>query len=151
VGEPASRLEPGTPAGDGARAEGAPHSFRARGEALCRRIYGSNYTALRANIRALHPDLDAWMVDEGYGRVLARGGVDVATRELAALTALVVLDVPRQLRAHLRGALNVGASAREIAATLDQAALVAEPHVADAARAAWREVALRIGYLDPGE
>ena len=112
--------------------------FRTRGESLCRRIYGSNYDALRKNIRALHPDLDTWMVEEGYGRVLSRPGVDAATRELAALTALVVLHVPRQLQSHLRGARNVGASDAEIELTLDQCAIVAGEAAVQAARAAWR-------------
>lgn len=115
-----------------------PHPYRARGEALCRRIYGPNYEALRANIRGLHPDLDAWMVDEGYGRVLGRDGVDVVTRELAALTALVVLDVPRQVRAHLHGALNVGAGPSEIDETLAQAAVVADEPALERAHALWR-------------
>src|SRR6188508_316608 len=44
--------------------------WRIRGEALCRVVYGANYERLRENVRALHPALDAWMVRDGYGRVL---------------------------------------------------------------------------------
>ena len=48
--------------------------WRERGEATCRRIYGANYDALRRNVRALHPALDAWIVTDGYGRTLSRPG-----------------------------------------------------------------------------
>lgn len=129
--------------------DGRHHPFRTRGEALCRRIYGTSYPALRRNIHSLHPDLDAWMVDEGYGRVLGRPGVDVATRELAAVTALVVLDVPRQLGAHLEGAMNLGASRAEIEATLEQAAIVAPRHAMAVAQRTWR--ALRDGNRRAGD
>ena len=55
----------------------------ARGEATCAAVYGPFYERLRLNIRALHPALDAWMIVEGYGKVLGRPGLDLARRELA--------------------------------------------------------------------
>jgi len=39
---------------------------------------------------------------------LSRSGLDVKTRELAVVAALTVDRRPRQLRAHLLGAMNVG-------------------------------------------
>lgn len=106
---------------------------RERGETLCATIYGSHYQRLRTNIEALHPDLDRWMVDEGYGRVLSRPGVHVIDRELAALSALVVLGVDRQVRSHLAGSRHVGAEDAEIAAVLAQCQLfTSEDNVARA-------------------
>jgi 4-carboxymuconolactone decarboxylase len=60
-----------------------------RGPVVCERVYAANYAKLRANVRSLHPDLDRWMVEGGYGRVIGRPGLDLATRELciAALLA----------------------------------------------------------------
>lgn len=79
-----------------------------RGEHLGRRIYGRAYQKLRRNIRRLHPDLDEWMVMEGYGKVLSRPGLDTGHRELCIVSLLAAADKLPQLHSHLRGALNVG-------------------------------------------
>jgi 4-carboxymuconolactone decarboxylase len=90
-----------------------------RGEAVCRTVYASNYEKLRANVTALHPDFDEWMVTGGYGRVIGRTGLDLATRELCIVALLAVWDAPRQLHSHLRGALHAGATESEVSATLE--------------------------------
>ena len=59
--------------------EAAPAHWRARGEALCRRVYGAAYGRLVPAVRALHPDLAAWMIEQGYGRVLSRPGLGRAS------------------------------------------------------------------------
>ncbi|MFH1765584.1 MAG: asparaginase [Gemmatimonadota bacterium] len=92
-----------------------------RGEELCRTIYGGQYEGLRRNVRALHPDMERWMVVEGYGKVLGRPGLDLATRELCIAALLAVLRTPRQLHSHLRGALNAGAHPQEIEEVLTMA------------------------------
>ena len=86
----------------------------ARGEEVCEAVYGANYQKLRANVRTLHPDVDGWMVTGGYGRVIGRPGLDLATRELCIAALLAVWNVPRQLHSHLRGALNAGASVARV-------------------------------------
>ena len=88
------------------------------GEETCRIVYRENYQKLRANVRALHPALDAWMVTEGYGRTLSRPGLDLLRRELCTVVQMAVVDAPRQLHSHLRGALNSGASTGQIEAML---------------------------------
>ena len=93
--------------------------WRARGEETCAIVYGDHYEKLRRNIRALHPALDAWMIVDGYGKVLSRPGVDLRTRELCVVAACAVSGQQRQLHSHLHGALNAGASAGELAAVLD--------------------------------
>lgn len=89
-----------------------------RGEAACARVYGDNYQKLRANIQALHPALDAWMITEGYGRTMARPGLDLPRRELCIVAQVAMLETPRQLHSHLRGALNAGAELEQIDAVL---------------------------------
>ena len=84
-------------------------TWRVRGEALCRVIYGSNYERLRENVRALHPALDAWMVRDGYGMVLSRPGLDLVRRELCVIAQTAVLEAGPQLLSHLKGAINAGA------------------------------------------
>lgn len=89
------------PVGDAGRA-------REGGEETCRRVYGPMYERLRVNIRDLHPLLDDWMIDEGYGKVLSRPGLDLARRELCIVAACAATAQDRQLQSHLHGARNVG-------------------------------------------
>lgn len=89
-----------------------------RGEETCAIVYGDNYRKLRDSVRALHPALDTWMITEGYGRTLARPGLDLLRRELCTVAQTAVLEVPRQLHSHLRGALNAGASFAQIEGVL---------------------------------
>jgi 4-carboxymuconolactone decarboxylase len=89
-----------------------------RGAAACAIVYGRMYTQLRANVRRLHPALDAWMIVEGYGKVLSRPGLDLKRRELCIVAVCAVLDQERQLHSHLHGALNAGASDAEVGAAL---------------------------------
>lgn len=88
------------------------------GESTCRTVYGEMYERLRVNIRQLHPALDAWMIVEGYGKVLSRPGLDLKRRELCVVAACAVLEQERQLHSHLHGALNAGATPAEVDDTL---------------------------------
>lgn len=117
-----------------------PDGWPARGEAVCRTVYGSAYDKLRGNVSALHPDLDRWMVVGGYGRVIGRPGLDLATRELCTAALLVVWNAPRQLHSHLRGALNAGAPAAEVEAAVEIGCRHLDPPAAASARAVWRRV-----------
>jgi 4-carboxymuconolactone decarboxylase len=89
-----------------------------RGEEQCATVYGENYRKLRQSVRDLHPALDSWMITEGYGRTLARPGLDLRRRELCIVAQTAVLETPRQLHSHLRGALNAGATFGQIEGTL---------------------------------
>lgn len=85
-----------------------------RGEATCREVYGLHYEQLRHNVRALHPALEQWMMVDGYGKTLGRPGLDLWRRELCSVALLVGQSAPRQLVAHLRGALNSGATSEQL-------------------------------------
>jgi len=95
---------------------------------------------LRENIRDLHPDMERWMVKEGYGKVLGRPGLSLADRELCISALLAVLDVPTQLYSHLRGALNVGAQTGEVEHALRIAADVSTDEACGHAQDTWRAV-----------
>ena len=94
------------------------NEWRARGEETCAVVYGPFYDRLRVNIRGLHPALDAWMIVEGYGKVLSRPALDLARRELCIVAACAASRQDRQLHSHLHGALHAGASAAAITDTL---------------------------------
>lgn len=130
------------PAGP-ARDPMGPEGWETRGEEVCRRVYGDRYDALRENIGALHPDLDRWMVLEGYGKVLGRPGLTLPVRELCIVGLLAVLDAPVQLHSHLRGALRVGAGADEVEAALEAVDDLMAPEVRARARGQWERVRIR--------
>lgn len=115
-----------------------PGLWRARGERLCRRVYGANYEALQRRLERLHPALAEWTLLEGYGKVLGRPGPDPARRELAAIGALIAMGAERQLASHLKGAVNLGV----------------EPHILEAAvwpsARAWQREALVGKLLEAG-
>jgi 4-carboxymuconolactone decarboxylase len=56
------------------------------------------------------PDLLAHLKETAYGYIYNRPGLDLLTRELLAVALLNVSRQERQLRYHVSGALNVGAS-----------------------------------------
>jgi alkylhydroperoxidase/carboxymuconolactone decarboxylase family protein YurZ len=85
-----------------------------RGARVCRDVYGRTYHKLLVNLRALHPALEALVVVDAYGKLIGRDGLDLKRRELCTLAEIAVLDTPRQLHAHLRGALNTGSTTEEI-------------------------------------
>jgi 4-carboxymuconolactone decarboxylase len=92
--------------------------WASRGEMACQTVYGPVYETLRANVRALHPALDAWMVVEGYGKVLSRPQLSLVRRELCIVAACAAAEQEPQLHSHVRGALNCGATHDDLAHTL---------------------------------
>lgn len=124
--------------------EGTWSEWLQRGERVLAAVYGGEDQRLRVNVRALHPDLELWMVAEGYGKVLGREGLDLPWRELAIVALLAVMEVPRQLYSHLRGALQVGASEAAIEETLALAMeLVTERERKEAVQRVWEQVRQR--------
>ena len=111
----------------GADAAANAERWRAEGEATCAQVYDGMYEKLRVNIAALHPALDAWMVVEGYGKVLSRPGLDLLRRELCIVAVCAVARQDRQLQSHLHGSLNVGATRAQVAAALDAVADMLTP------------------------
>jgi len=124
-------------------AEASDESWAERGERVCEAVYAGQYGALRANVRRLHPDLERWMLEDGYGRVIGRPGLPLLERELCIVALLAVVDAPRQLYAHLRGALNVGAMEEEVSAALEVAAAAGGAQAAESAAAIWAAVRSR--------
>lgn len=114
--------------------------WRERGEATCARVYGPFYERLRYNIRSLHPALDAWMIVEGYGKVLSRPGLDLIRRELCIVAACAAAQQDRQLHSHLHGALHSGATDADVTGTLDAIDDMLDPADARRYRKLWGHV-----------
>lgn len=133
------------PVGDEGTHTDLAMAWAARGEATCAIVYGGFYERLRRNIRDLHPALDAWMIVEGYGKVLSRPALDLARRELCIVAACAAARQDRQLHSHLHGALHAGASATAVGTTLD--AIEALLAAADVAR--YRQLWLKVRSTHP--
>lgn len=107
------------PASDEAEDLGLAEEWRERGEQACAAVYDGMYEKLRLNVRDLHPALDAWMVVDGYGKVLSRPDLDLPRRELCIVAACAAMGQDRQLHSHLRGALNVGVTPTALREAID--------------------------------
>ena len=118
-------------------------AWRHRGERVCERVYAGQYERLRENVARLHPDMERWMLTEGYGKVLGRPGLELRVRELCIAALLAGLDAEPQLYAHLRGALNTGAEPDEVEAALELACEMLPDERVEAARAVWAVVRRR--------
>lgn len=120
-----------------------PAKWHARGEEVCETVYAGQYGKLRQNISRLHPDMERWMLEEGYGKVLSRPGMDLKLRELCIIGVLVGLDAPQQLYSHLRGALNAGATPEDVEAAVEIACGHSTLAARENARKAWRDLKAR--------
>jgi 4-carboxymuconolactone decarboxylase len=123
-----------------AQSEGDWSRWQERGREVCARVYGDQYPRLRENVARLHPDMEEWMVTEGYGKVLGRPGLALRVRELCVAVLLAGLDAAPQLRSHLRGSLLVGATVSEVDEALTLAGGILPADRMSVARAVWDEV-----------
>lgn len=96
------------------------------GMELCRRVYGRNFDKLASHMRSLSPDLYDWMIRDGYGKVLSRSVLPVADRELCVVSSLAALRRERQLIAHMRGALHLGATEGDVVECLESLRLLVD-------------------------
>lgn len=125
---------------DGVATASTVEAWNARGEKLCREIYGDAYGQLRSNVAELHPALDRWMVAEGYGRVLGRPGLSLGDRELCIIGILAAGGWKQQLHSHLRGALRCGVPVQWASHALEIGLEDSEPALADELREIWSGV-----------
>ncbi|WP_448206739.1 carboxymuconolactone decarboxylase family protein [Azospirillum sp. sgz302134] len=81
----------------------------ARGLEILKRIGGEGYDRPMKRLAETAPDLARFMVEFGYGDVLARGGLDLPTRQLVTVASLMAQgSVQPQLKFHMAGLLNAG-------------------------------------------
>jgi 4-carboxymuconolactone decarboxylase len=120
-------------------------SWAERGSRIFGLVYGAQHEKLLENVASLHPDLERWMLVEGYGKVLGRPGLDLPARELCIIALLATQDAVPQLYSHLRGALHVGADASDVAEVLDMSLSRVSADRAKSARDAWAAVSSRRG------
>ncbi len=92
------------------------------GLALLRRLHGAHSgEQLVASLREICPDFADMTIEWAIHGVMARPGLDLATRELLLIAACTTLGFATpQLRAHIEGAVAVGATRQQIVETILQ-------------------------------
>jgi len=72
------------------------------------------------------PDLARYTIEFPFGDIYLRPGLDLKSREIAAVAALTALgNAAPQLRFHINGALNVGCTREEIIEVIIQGCIYA--------------------------
>ena len=100
--------------------------YRARGKQTLDVITGGTTAQVLANVAETSPELARWITDFAYGEVVSRPQLDLCTRELATVAALTTLgNAPRQLTAHVNGALNAGCKPEAVVEVVTQMAVYA--------------------------
>ncbi|MFK7603508.1 carboxymuconolactone decarboxylase family protein [Deinococcus sp. SM5_A1] len=81
-------------------------------------IFGSQHDRVMERLQGLDADLAAHIQNFAYDTVYDSSALDLKTQELIACALLVSLGSPPELRTHLRGALNAGATEEEVRGAL---------------------------------
>jgi 4-carboxymuconolactone decarboxylase len=85
----------------------------------------------------LAPDFYRYVAESAFGMIWSRPGLAIRDRSLVTVAQLAALGRTEELKAHLRGALNVGLSKEELVEVLMQTAVYAGvPAANDALKAA---------------
>lgn len=91
-----------------------------RGLAKRREMLGVATEQRTSYLESLAPDMARVVLENLFGGTYCRPGLEPKVRSLLTITALAVLGHEPQLRAHIGGALNVGATREEIVETITQ-------------------------------
>ena len=95
----------------------------ASNDSICQRIWGDKTSAIEKALRQADEDLADLVIDVAYERVFARADLDLKTRELLAITSLMSVGTEAEIKTHIYGALNTGASPQEIKECILQGAM----------------------------
>jgi 4-carboxymuconolactone decarboxylase len=95
------------------------------GEALSRRLNPDLRSVLEARYDCLVPGFTDTLIEFAYGRLYARDGLDLKTRQIATVAALTALggQTGPQLKINIDHALAAGASEIEITEVIFQMAV----------------------------
>ena len=115
--------------------------YRAAGQALRRRVFGAPQSGAKSPTQELAPDLGRISDEVLFGQVWSRPGLELPHRSMITIAALTALGRETELKAHIRGGLNVGLSREQIVEIILQLAFYAGQPAAHAGfRAANEEV-----------
>jgi 4-carboxymuconolactone decarboxylase len=100
-----------------------------------------------ANVDAFTAPLQEFVTRNAWGTTWCRDGIDLKTRSLLTLSMLTALGRAQEIKGHVRGAINNGATMQEIQEVLLHAAIYCGmPLAIDAFRSA-HEVLKEMGQI----
>jgi 4-carboxymuconolactone decarboxylase len=114
--------------------------YRATGQALRRRVFGPPASGVKSPTQELAPDLGRISDEVLFGQIWSRPGLELAHRSMITIAALTALGRETELKAHIRGGLNVGLSREQIVEIILQLAFYAGQPAAHAGFRAAKEV-----------
>jgi 4-carboxymuconolactone decarboxylase len=97
-----------------------------RGWEKLKEIDGEAGERVMEALKDVFPDLARYTIEFPFGDIYSRPGLDLKSREIAAVAALTALGhAAPQLKVHLNAALNVGCTRTEIIEVIIQMAVYA--------------------------
>jgi 4-carboxymuconolactone decarboxylase len=97
-----------------------------RGLETLKQVGGQDYDRAIRPLEAFSPDLARMVVEQGYGDVMSRPGLDLKQRQIANVAALTAIGSVRPaLKFHIHGMLNVGCTPQEVVETILHAVVYA--------------------------
>ena len=86
-----------------------------RGLEKLKEVDGEAGETVIESLKDIAPDLARYVIEFPFGDVYCRPGLDLKSREIAAVAALTALGTATpQLKVHINGALNFGLSRQEV-------------------------------------
>lgn len=112
--------------------------MKTAGEKLRRQVMGDSFVdKALANVDQLSQPMQQYINEHAWGSTWQRSGIDLKTRSLVTIAMLAALKAPQELKGHVRGALNNGATIEEIIEViLHSAVYCGAPAAQEALRAA---------------
>ena len=97
-----------------------------RGWEKLKEVDGEAGERVMESLKDIAPDLARYVIEFPFGDVYCRPGLDLKSREIAAVAVLTALGTATpQLKIHIHGALNVGCSRQEVVEIIIQMAVYA--------------------------
>ena len=97
-----------------------------RGKRLLQSLYSTVGERVLDSVDDIAPDLRSYITDFAFGDIYSRPGLDLRAREIATIASLTTLgNSPRELRAHIHGALSAGCTREEVIEVILQMAVYA--------------------------
>jgi 4-carboxymuconolactone decarboxylase len=97
-----------------------------RGWEKLKEVDGEGGKRVIESLEDIAPDFARYLIEFPFGDIYSRPGLDLQSREIAAVAALTALgNAAPQLKVHIHGALNVGCTRQEVVEIIMQMAVYA--------------------------
>lgn len=89
-------------------------------------IHGPVAKATLESLKDISPELGQFVTEFAFGEIYSRPGLELKTRQMLTIASLVTLgNAPLQLKSHIKGALNVGCTQKQIVEVILQMSVYA--------------------------